>query len=74
MHSLTNPDLSSEDLCELATECEGDPVQTVDALIEGVLLRYGDVLDEAAHAALNAVRYYHVPNLADDLKEATNAH
>ncbi len=58
-------DLGADELCDLAMECEGNTAQTVAALIEGVMVRYGDVLDEAACAALNAVRYWHVPQLQD---------
>lgn len=63
------PQLTDDDLCELACECEGDTVQTVASLIGGVLARYGHLMDDAAHAALNAVRDYHVPQLADTLAD-----
>ena len=60
-------------VAEIAMECEDCSVQgvvsTVQALIEGVLSRYDDKLDDAAKAALLAVAYIHVPSLADDLQE-----
>lgn len=63
------PQLTDDDLCELACECEGNTVQTVVSLIEGVLNRYGHLMDDAATAALNAVAHYHVPQLADTLAD-----
>jgi hypothetical protein len=48
-------------LCELATESTGNTARTVQGLIEGVIVRYGASLDDAALAALNAVAFYHVP-------------
>lgn len=57
--------LSEAEVCELATETTGDTAQTVQALIEGVILKHGGKLNRSALAALNAVAYYHVPNLQD---------
>lgn len=63
-------DLSLEDLCEMACETSGDTVHTVQALIESVLTRYDHVFDDAARAALSAVAYVHVPELAEGAQEA----
>ncbi|MFD0667346.1 hypothetical protein ACT80S_06480 [Ramlibacter sp. MAHUQ-53] len=62
-------DISNDDLCELATESQGNTAQTVDALIEGVLARCGHALDDAAHAALIAIQRLHVPQLQDAFDE-----
>lgn len=62
--------IDSDEFCDIAMKCDGgDTAKTVDALIEGVLSRYGDVLDEAACAALNAVRCWHVPLLQDAMND-----
>lgn len=52
-------------LCELATESAGNTARTVQGLMEGVIRQYGDTLDDAALAALNAVAHYHVPKLQE---------
>lgn len=61
--------LSLEDLCDMACETSGDTVQTVQTLIESVLTRYDHVFDDAARAALTAVAYVHVPELAQGAQE-----
>ena len=66
--------LTEDDLCELATETHGGTAETVAALIEGVLTRYGHLMDEAAHAALNAIRDYHVPMLQDTIEDMERPH
>ena len=68
------PQLTDDDLCELACECTGDTVQTVASLIGGVLTRYGHLMDDAAIAALNAVAHYHVPQMADALADLEKLH
>lgn len=68
--------LPERDVCELATETTGNTAQTVQGLIEGVIRQCGDVLPPNAIAALNAVAWYHVPNLqdvADELERASRA-
>lgn len=67
-------DLSGDDLIDLALECHGNTEQTVEALIDGVLARYGHVLDDAASAALNAVSAFHVPHLQDALDSLEATH
>lgn len=57
--------LHMDAMLELATEPIGNTAQTVQGLIEGVIRQYGNTLDDAALAALNAVAYYHVPNLQE---------
>ncbi|MDO8906836.1 hypothetical protein [Hydrogenophaga sp.] len=57
--------LPMDALCELATESTGNTAQTVQGLIEGVIRQYGNTLDDAAIAALNAVAHYHVPKLQE---------
>lgn len=61
--------LNLEDLCELACETSGNTVQTIQTLIESVLTRYDHVFDDAARAALTAVAYVHVPELAEAARE-----
>jgi len=73
MQHLTNG-ITEADLCELATETNGSTAETVSALIEGVLTRYGHLMDEAAHAALNAIRDYHVPMLQDAIEDMERPH
>ena len=68
------PDLTDDDLCELASECEGNTVDTVASLVVGVLTRYGHLMDDAATAALVAVMGYHVPQLAAALDDLEASH
>jgi hypothetical protein len=74
MKSTSFCQLSTDELLELACEHNGDTVQTVDALIGGVLARYAHLMDDAAVAALNAVRGYHVPQLAEALADLEAVH
>ena len=55
-------------LCEMATESNGNAARTVQGLIEGVILKYGDSMDNAALAALNAVAFYHVPKMQERIQ------
>lgn len=61
------PSLSDNGLCELACQFEGNAVLTVASLIGGASTGYRQLMNDAAHAALNAVRGYHMPQLADAL-------
>lgn len=58
------PDLTVEDLCELATETHGTTIATIHALIDGLLCTHGD--NDATCAALYALRDYHIPRLIED--------
>ena len=63
-------------LAEWATDVPGTPADAIGVLIDDVLTRYAGTLDDAAVAALEAVREFHAPRMAEviaDLEAALAA-
>ncbi len=69
--------LDDYELAEWAMDVPGsNPAERIAALVGNVLSRYGYVLDDAAIAALEAIRSYHAPRmweLVEDLDKANHA-
>jgi hypothetical protein len=64
-------DIDADELCELAMENEGGPLEAIKGLIEGLLVKHSR--DPATTAALTAIMSYHLPDLIELTEENAGA-
>lgn len=70
--ATARPNMDIDQLVDWATiDVPGNPLEAIRLLIDGVLARYADRMDDAAVAALQAVAEHHAPMMWELVEDLT---